>query len=209
MGGDHPRTREDTNIMPNLPTRLRDAAEALNGRSPDLYGGRPPARVQRAVREGVAIEQGRGLIQAARVQAVHYVAHTAARAVEDLTDMEALAISRNPLAEPRLRAINPDLNISYNGASLDPTQEIVSDTILSVPVRTDSTQHGDLKLRIIEWRQGKHRAIYYGPDDQHFVHEEVGSDVESQFPFSAYTTLARPKQAGWLPQPWRARTRTD
>ena len=71
--------------MPNLPTRLRDAAEALNGRSPDLYGSRPPARVQRAVREGVAIEQGRGLIQAARVQAVHYVTHTAARAVEDLS----------------------------------------------------------------------------------------------------------------------------
>jgi len=89
----------------NLPTRLRDATEALNGRSPDLYGGRPPARVQRAVREGVAIEQGRGLVQAARVQAVHYVTHTAARAVEDLTDMEALAISRNPLAEPRLKAI--------------------------------------------------------------------------------------------------------
>ena len=87
------------------PHPLRDAAEALNGRSPDLYGSRPPARVQRAVREGVAIEQGRGLVQAARVQAVHYVAHTAARAVEDLTDMEALAISRNPLAEPRLRSV--------------------------------------------------------------------------------------------------------
>ncbi|MDQ3153261.1 MAG: hypothetical protein M3R63_16610 [Actinomycetota bacterium] len=92
--------------MPNLPTRLRDAAEAFSSRSPDLYGSRPPARVVRATREGVAIEQGRGLVQAARVQAVHYVAHTAARAVEDLTDMEALAISRNPLAEPRLRAIN-------------------------------------------------------------------------------------------------------
>jgi len=92
--------------MPNLPTRLRDAAETFSNRSPDLYGSRPPARVQRAVRDGVAVEQGRGLVQAARVQAVHYVAHTAARAVEDLTDMEALAISRNPLAEPRLRAIN-------------------------------------------------------------------------------------------------------
>ena len=94
---------------------------------------------------------------------------------------------------------NPELNISYNGASLDPTQEIVSDTMLSVPVRTDSTQHGDLKLRIIEWRQGKHRAIYYGPDDQHFVHEEVGSDVESQFPFSAYITWPDLSgQAGYL-----------
>lgn len=92
--------------MPHLPTRLHNAADALSGRSPDLYGGRPPAHIQRAVRDGVALEQGRAIVQAARVQAVHYVAHAAARAVEDLTDMEALAISRNPLAEPRLRAIN-------------------------------------------------------------------------------------------------------
>ncbi|MCA1675453.1 MAG: hypothetical protein LC799_25795 [Actinobacteria bacterium] len=92
--------------MPNLPTRLRDAAEALSSREVSLSGRALPARVQRAVREGVAVEQGRGLVQAARVQAVHYVASSAARAVEDLTDMEALAIQRNPLAEPRLRAIN-------------------------------------------------------------------------------------------------------
>ncbi len=92
--------------MPNLPTHLRNAAEALSGRNPSLYGTRPPARVVRAVRDGVAVEQGRGMVQAARVRAVHYVAHTAAQAVEDLTDMEALAIQRNPLAESRLRAIN-------------------------------------------------------------------------------------------------------
>lgn len=92
--------------MPNLPTRLRDAADALSGRELSLSGRPLPAHVQRATRECVAVEQGRGLVQAARVQAVHYVAHAAARAVEDLTDMEALAISRNPLAEPRLRAIN-------------------------------------------------------------------------------------------------------
>ena len=92
--------------MPNLPTRLRDAADALSGRELSLSGRPLPAHVQRATRECVAVEQGRGLVQAARVQAVHYVTHAAARAVEDLTDMEALAISRNPLAEPRLRAIN-------------------------------------------------------------------------------------------------------
>lgn len=91
--------------MPNLPT----PTESLTNRSPALYGGygsRPPARIQRAVRDGVAVEQGRAIIQAARAQAVHYVAQTAARAIEDLTDMEALAIQRNPLAESRLRAIN-------------------------------------------------------------------------------------------------------
>lgn len=67
---------------------------------------RPPARVERAVRNGVAVEHGCGIVQAARVRAVHYVAFTAGRAIEDLTDMEALAINRNPLAEGRLKAIN-------------------------------------------------------------------------------------------------------
>lgn len=92
--------------MPNLPTRLRDAAEVLSGRSTDLYGSRLPARVERAVQEEVAVVKGRGIVQANRVQAVHYVTHHAARAIEDLTDMEALAIQRNPLVEPRLKAIN-------------------------------------------------------------------------------------------------------
>lgn len=75
--------------------------------SPDLYPRwRPPGRVERAIRNGVAVEHGRGIVQGARVRTVHYVASSAGRAVEDLTDMEALAIQRNPLAEPRLRAIN-------------------------------------------------------------------------------------------------------
>lgn len=94
---------------------------------------------------------------------------------------------------------NPELRITYDGTSLDPTQEIVGDTAITVPVRTDGVQHSDLKLRIIEWRQSKHRAIYYGPDDQHFIHEEIGSDVESQFSFSAYITWPELNgQAGYL-----------
>ncbi len=72
-------------------------------------------------------------------------------------------------------------------AALRPNPEIVEDTSMSVPIGTDGL-HGNLQLRIIEWRQGKHRAIYYGSDDQHFTYEEDGSDVESQFPYSAYVT---------------------
>jgi len=83
---------------------------------------------------------------------------------------------------------NPELRISYDGASIEPVKEIVNDTTLTVPAQSDDVTYGELNLRIIEWRQGKHRAIYYGSDDQHFIHEEVGSDVEHQFPFSAYVT---------------------
>lgn len=109
---------------------------------------------------------------------------------------------------------NPELQISYDGSSLDPTREIVEDTSMSVPIGTDGL-HGNLQLRIIEWRQGKHRAIYYGSDDQHFTYEEDGSDVESQFPYSAYVTWPNLRdQANYLslgelaPEPtrdvWRA-----
>ncbi|MGI9001749.1 MAG: ATP-binding protein [Pseudonocardia sp.] len=94
---------------------------------------------------------------------------------------------------------NPGLSISYDGGSLDPIQEVADDTTITVPVRTDTATNGELKLRIIEWRQGNHRAIYYGTDDLHFVHEEVGSDVESQFPFSAYVVWPDlDEQAGYL-----------
>lgn len=91
--------------MTNLPSRVRDAAETLTSRSHDLSGGRPPARIARATREGVAVEQGRAQMQAARVRAVEYVSYTALRAVDELTEQEALAVQRNPLAEPRAKAI--------------------------------------------------------------------------------------------------------
>jgi hypothetical protein len=72
----------------------------------DRVGGRSlPARVERAVRDEVALVQGRGIVQAARTQAVEYVAHSALRAVEDLTAMETLALQRNPLGDARYKAI--------------------------------------------------------------------------------------------------------
>lgn len=66
---------------------------------------RPPARIERAVREGVAVEHGRGLVQAARVRALEYVGSEAMLAVAGLTEQEALYLSRTPLGEGRYRAI--------------------------------------------------------------------------------------------------------
>ncbi|MDQ3154025.1 MAG: hypothetical protein M3R63_20680 [Actinomycetota bacterium] len=86
--------------MPNLPTRR------TSGDSLDRLSGRAlPARVERAVRDDVALAQGRAIVQAARTQAVEYVAHSALRAVEDLTAMETLALQRNPLGDARYKAI--------------------------------------------------------------------------------------------------------
>ncbi|MDQ1292627.1 MAG: hypothetical protein QG608_507 [Actinomycetota bacterium] len=78
------------------------------------------------------------------------------------------------------------LTITYDGATLDPTQEIARDT--QIPVIFGENGVHEAAVRVIEWRSGKHQAVYFGPDDDHFPYEEPGSQVESQFSFSAYIT---------------------
>lgn len=97
----------------------------------------------------------------------------------------ALASLRSHFAPVLLH--DPGLTVTYDGASLDPTQEILGDTELTVPFGDDG-RGGELTIRVIEWRSGKHRAIYYGPDEHHFPVEEPGGEVEGQYSFSAYVT---------------------
>jgi Histidine kinase-, DNA gyrase B-, and HSP90-like ATPase len=82
-----------------------------------------------------------------------------------------------------------DLTITYVGEALDPADEIAHEAVYTLQFG-DADVGGlhDATLRIIEWKSGKHRAIYYGKDAEHFVSEESGKDVESQFQFSAYIT---------------------
>jgi hypothetical protein len=77
------------------------------------------------------------------------------------------------------------LTIRFDGTPLDPAQEILHDTRLDVTFGEDS-HHA--RLRIIEWRSGKHRALYFGSDEEHFVYEEPGSEIEGQYPYSGYVT---------------------
>jgi hypothetical protein len=76
------------------------------------------------------------------------------------------------------------LRISYDKNHLDPAQEIEHDTSISVTFGAEG-QH-QATLRIIEWRNGTHRAIYFGPDNVHFPYAESGSHLEGQFAYSAY-----------------------
>ncbi len=78
------------------------------------------------------------------------------------------------------------LTVRFDGMPLDPAQEILRDTHQDFAFGESGAHQG--QLRIIEWRSGKHRALYFGADEQHFVHEESGSEVEGQFPYSAYVT---------------------
>jgi hypothetical protein len=78
------------------------------------------------------------------------------------------------------------LTITFDGAALDPQQEIADD--IRIPVTFGDGDAQAAVVRVIEWRSGKHRAVYFGPDGDHFPYEESGSDFESQFAYSAYVT---------------------
>ena len=43
-----------------------------------------------------------------------------------------------------------------------------------------------VKVRIIEWKQGKHRQIYFGEMPGRATYVEDGRTIKSQFPYSAY-----------------------
>jgi hypothetical protein len=85
---------------------MPDYLPRLTNNSLDRASGRSPSpRLERAVRGEVDLVHGRAVVQAARTQAVEYVAHSALRAVEGLTEMETLALQRAPLGDARYKAI--------------------------------------------------------------------------------------------------------
>lgn len=79
-----------------------------------------------------------------------------------------------------------NLVVTYDDSSLDPAEEIIRDVRMPI-VFGDISEH-EASIRIIEWRTGKHQVVYFGPDDAHFLYEDPGSVLESQFSFSAYVT---------------------
>lgn len=78
------------------------------------------------------------------------------------------------------------LTITYDGSALDPSQEVVNDTTSPLPFGENG--ENEAVLRIIEWRSGKHRAVSFGPDADHFPYETSGRPFENQFAYSAYVT---------------------
>lgn len=83
--------------------------------------------------------------------------------------------------------LNDDsLTVIFDGSKLKPSDEILDDT--TVEVGLDINHNAVLSIRIIEWRTGKHRAIYFGEDAERFVVEMSGAELESQTAYSAYVT---------------------
>jgi len=88
---------------------------------------------------------------------------------------------------PVLLLNSEDLEIVFDTVALDPQAEIIGDYVENIEFGADSNRHA-ASVRVIEWRSGKHRAVYVGADSHHFIYEESGKDLESQFPYSAYVT---------------------
>ena len=83
--------------------------------------------------------------------------------------------------------LNDDaVTIVFDGVKLNPADEILDDTTLAVPL--DTIPDTTVLIRIIEWRTGKHRAVYFGEDSERFVVETSGVELETQAAFSAYVT---------------------
>ena len=101
-------------------------------------------------------------------------------ALQPETAMSAIRSTFAPilLNEPKLR-------ITYDDIEVDPAKEIVNDTWIEAPFTVEDNSKS-VRLRIIEWQRGDHRAIYYGSDAEHFTFDESGTDVENDFLYSAY-----------------------
>jgi hypothetical protein len=63
------------------------------------------AKVERAVNHAVAVEHGKGIVQAARVRALDYVAEEAMHVTGRLAGLEAFYGRQAPHAAARLQAI--------------------------------------------------------------------------------------------------------
>lgn len=108
------------------------------------------------------------------------------RALGVLLSPDALATLTSNFAPVLLN--DEHLTVDFDGVRLDPSSGISSDTTLVA--RLDDGSKEPISIRIIEWRAGKHRVIYFGRDAERFVVEASGADLEGQASFSAYVTWA-------------------
>lgn len=91
--------------MPNIARRFGDALDTVAGHEASLSRRPVPARVERAVNHGVAIEHGRGIVTAARVRALEYVAHEAMQSVGHLSQLQEFWSRQVPSSAGRMQAI--------------------------------------------------------------------------------------------------------
>jgi hypothetical protein len=89
-----------------LPQRLTDLlGGGYTGREVAIGRRQPPARVARAVDYASAVEHGRGIVRAAQVRALEYVAEEALQATGRLSQSEVFWTRHCPHGAARFQAI--------------------------------------------------------------------------------------------------------
>jgi hypothetical protein len=84
--------------------RNRDEIDLVHGREVMMRRPIPPA-IRNATEKGIAIEQGRAMVQAARIRGFERVAHEGMHAVGSISREEAFWSQHAPHAAPRLQAL--------------------------------------------------------------------------------------------------------
>jgi hypothetical protein len=75
---------------------------------------------------------------------------------------------------------NPEISISLDGEILNPQEQIAYDKTYSDSVQTSGVEI-PLQVRIIEWKQGGHRQLYFAEFGGQTSYAEDGRNVEPQF----------------------------
>lgn len=80
---------------------------------------------------------------------------------------------------------NPGIEISLDGKVLNPSAQIARDQVYS-DILTAGGQDIPLKVRILEWKIGTHRQLYFSDSGGQTSYTEDGRNTEPQFSYSAY-----------------------
>lgn len=79
-----------------------------------------------------------------------------------------------------------NLTITIDDVPLDPRSQIDYDTLYKEQVEPSEGQKIDVQVRIIEWKGGTHRQIYFSELPGLATQVEDGRSIEGQYAYSAY-----------------------
>ena len=119
---------------------------------------------------------------------------TGTRFVAEVEDLKRVAriendATRNALASTFAPVLldEADLVVNFLGSDLEVRSQIVADVVLQGSVSADGGDH-EYALRIIEWKAGNHRRMYFGEKIGRAVAEVSRKDLDFGTPFSVYLT---------------------
>jgi hypothetical protein len=145
--------QEATTSMADYPAR-RTVGDSLDRASSHTVS----PRLKTATNKEIDLVQARGLVQAARTQAVEYVAHGALRAVEGLTEMETMLASvRDVLRDQRAKQMTERVAAGTTWQGADDDTELVFTTRSGRPIEARNvyrsfqricTQHGIRRITL-------------------------------------------------------------